>query len=353
MKKNTALYRKYRPQTFNDVIGQDHIVKVLEGALKQDNISHAYLFAGSRGTGKTSVARIVAHELKCEMEDVYEIDAASNRGIDDIREIRESVNTLPFRSLYKVYIVDEVHMLTKEAWNAFLKTLEEPPSHVIFIMATTEMEKVPETVLSRCQIFQFKKPNTAMLKEMVANVAKKEGFTLAPASTELIALLAEGSFRDAQGILQKVLSFSPAGASEKDKKIDPSEVEEVTGAPKNTLINECLSAISNKNLASAIKTLHAVSKENVDMRVFLKLLLQKMRAVLLLRVAPEMKPALESDITEEDKKLFAELSGEKGGGINAKTLSELLVAYDQIPHAYIPELPIELVLTKLFSVEGN
>ena len=347
MKKNTALYRKYRPQTFSDVIGQDHVVKVLEGALKQGNISHAYLFAGSRGTGKTSVARIIARELKCEIEDVYEIDAASNRGIDDIREIRESVNTLPFRSPYKVYIVDEVHMLTKEAWNAFLKTLEEPPSHVIFIMATTEMEKVPETVLSRCQIFQFKKPNTAMLKEMVANIAQKEGFTLAPASAELIALLAEGSFRDAQGILQKVLSFSS------DKKVDPGEVEEVTGAPKNTLINDCLSAISSKNLAGAIKTLHAVSKENVDMRVFLKLLLQKMRVVLLLRVAPEMKSALESDITEEDRKLFAELSGEKGGAINARTLSERLVAYDQIPHAYIPELPIELVLTKLFSVEGN
>ena len=347
MTKDAVLYRKYRPQTFSDVIGQDHVVKVLEGALKQGNISHAYLFAGSRGTGKTSVARIIARELKCEIEDVYEIDAASNRGIDDIREIRESVNTLPFRSPYKVYIVDEVHMLTKEAWNAFLKTLEEPPSHVIFIMATTEMEKVPETVLSRCQIFQFKKPNTAMLKEMVANIAQKEGFTLAPASAELIALLAEGSFRDAQGILQKVLSFSS------DKKVDPGEVEEVTGAPKNTLINDCLSAISSKNLAGAIKTLHAVSKENVDMRVFLKLLLQKMRVVLLLRVAPEMKSALESDITEEDRKLFAELSGEKGGGINARTLSELLVAYDQIPHAYIPELPIELVLTKLFSVEGN
>jgi DNA polymerase-3 subunit gamma/tau len=343
MTKDTALYRKYRPQTFNDVIGQDHIVKVLDGALKQGNISHAYLFAGSRGTGKTSVARIVAHELKCEMEDVYEIDAASNRGIDDIREIRESVNTLPFRSPYKVYIVDEVHMLTKEAWNAFLKTLEEPPSHVIFIMATTEMEKVPETVLSRCQIFQFKKPNSAMLKEMVANVAKKEGFTLAPASTELIALLAEGSFRDAQGILQKVLSFSS------DKKVDPGEVEEVTGAPKNTLINECLSAISAKDLANALKALHAISKENVDMRVFLKLLLQKMRAVLLLRVAPEMKSAIESDITEEDKKLFAGLASEKGGGINARTLSEFLIAYDQIPHAYISELPIELALTKLFE----
>ncbi len=150
-----VLYRKYRPQTFKDVIGQEHVVKVLEGAVKLGNISHAYIFSGSRGTGKTSVARILAREIGTSGNDLYEMDAASNRGIDDVREIRESVNTLPFESKYKIYIIDEVHMLTREAWNAFLKTLEEPPSHVIFIMATTELEKVPETVVSRCQTFAF------------------------------------------------------------------------------------------------------------------------------------------------------------------------------------------------------
>ena len=169
-----ALYRKYRPQSLDDVIGQDHIVKVIEGSLKQGNISHAYLFFGSRGTGKTSVARIIARELETGPTDIHEIDAASNRGIDDIRALREEVRTLPFDSKYKVYIVDEVHMLTKEAFNALLKTLEEPPAHVIFILATTEMDKVPETILSRCQVFTFHRPTETILRKMAQEIAKKE-----------------------------------------------------------------------------------------------------------------------------------------------------------------------------------
>lgn len=141
-----ALYRKYRPQKFKDVVGQDHVVKVLQGAIDLGNISHAYLFSGSRGTGKTSIARIFAKEIGTTPNDLYEIDAASNRGIDDIREIRDGVSTLPFESKYKVYIIDEVHMLTKEAFNALLKTLEEPPAHAVFILATTELDKLPEWV---------------------------------------------------------------------------------------------------------------------------------------------------------------------------------------------------------------
>ena len=181
-----ALYRKYRPSSFDDVLGQEHIVKVLKGALKLGNIAHAYLFFGTRGTGKTSVARIMAQELKTSDADIYEIDAASNRGIDDIRELRDSVRTLPFNSDYKVYIIDEVHMLTKEAFNALLKTLEEPPKHVIFILATTELDKVPETIISRCQTFTFKKPTLSVLKDLVLSVSKKENFTLDNAGAELI-----------------------------------------------------------------------------------------------------------------------------------------------------------------------
>src|SRR3989344_4156987 len=152
-----ALYRKYRPTKFEDVIGQTHIISVLENEIKADRVSHAYLFSGSRGTGKTSVARIFASTLGVNPEDIYEIDAASNRGIDDIRAIRESVHTLPYSSKYKIYIVDEVHMLTKEAFNALLKTLEEPPAHVIFILATTEPHKLLDTVISRCEHFTFKR----------------------------------------------------------------------------------------------------------------------------------------------------------------------------------------------------
>ena len=144
---NIALYRKYRPENFGDVIGQDHIVKAISGALKASKVAHAYLLCGPRGTGKTTVARIIAHELGSSVNDVYEMDAASNRGIDDVRYIRESVHTMPFDSKYKIYILDEVHMFTKDAWNALLKTIEEPPAHVIFILATTELEKVPDTIV--------------------------------------------------------------------------------------------------------------------------------------------------------------------------------------------------------------
>ena len=156
---DVALYRKYRPETFAQVIGQEPVIKALQGALSSDSLAHAYLFSGSRGTGKTSIARIFARELGSSENDTYEIDAASNRGIDDIRALRDAVRTLPFDSKYKVYIIDEVHMLTKEAFNALLKTLEEPPRHVIFILATTEEEKLPETIVSRCQSFRFKKPS--------------------------------------------------------------------------------------------------------------------------------------------------------------------------------------------------
>src|SRR6266436_4362104 len=146
-----TLYRAYRPQDFSEVRGQEHIVKALEAAIKSKKISHAYLFSGGRGTGKTSVARILARELGVTDKDLYEMDAASNRGIDDIRELREGVYAMPFESPYKFYIIDEAHMLTKEAWNALLKTLEEPPAHVIFILATTDIDKVPDTIVSRCQ----------------------------------------------------------------------------------------------------------------------------------------------------------------------------------------------------------
>src|SRR3990167_369553 len=159
-----ALYRKYRPASFDDIRGDQEVVAVLRAAVAQGKVAHAYLFAGGRGTGKTSMARILARALGTSEQDIYEMDAASNRGIDEIRELREGVATLPFESKYKFYIIDEAHALTRDAWGALLKTLEEPPAHAIFVLATTELDRVPETILSRCQTFNFKKPSHEILK---------------------------------------------------------------------------------------------------------------------------------------------------------------------------------------------
>lgn len=189
-----ALYQKYRPQTFDEVLGQEHVVEALQKAAANDRIAHAYIFSGTRGTGKTSLARIFARAIGTSPRDLYEMDGASNRGIDEIRALRDELHTLPFESKYKVYIIDEVHMLTKEAFNALLKTLEEPPQHVVFILATTEFEKLPDTIVSRCQSFVFKTPGAPILKEMLLRAAKKEKVSLEPAAAELIALIASGSF---------------------------------------------------------------------------------------------------------------------------------------------------------------
>ena len=209
-----ALYRKYRPQTFNDIVGQNHIVSVLKNAIDRDQISHAYLFYGSRGTGKTSIAKIFANEVNSnevyqkENVDIIEIDAASNNGVDEVRDIKEAIKFLPTEGKYKVYIIDEVHMLTTAAFNALLKTLEEPPAHVIFILATTEIHKIPATILSRCQRFEFKNLSQDQLIDRLRYIAKEENLVIEEAAIEKIATLAKGGLRDAISILDQVSNYA-------------------------------------------------------------------------------------------------------------------------------------------------
>lgn len=344
--KNLALYRKYRPQSFKDVLGQNHIVEVLDSSIKEGKVSHAYLFVGSRGTGKTSVARIFAKEIGVGENDLYEIDAASNRGIDDIRELRDGVRVLPFDSKYKIYIIDEVHMLSKDAWGALLKTLEEPPSHVIFILATTELHKVPETIISRCQVFTFKKATDLILKNMILSVTKKEGFEIDNGGAELLAILGDGSYRDALGTLQKVLNFS------KTKKIKKEEIEKITGSPKTILVNDFISSIANKKLEDGIATIRKASYDNIDMKLYLKLIIQKIRVSIILKYAPKLEKEISEDLSEEDIVFLKNtVKNDKEGMLRSVTLSALLDAYQNIDRAFISELPIELALIKILSVE--
>ncbi len=334
----TVLYRKYRPETFKDVIGQEQVVQALEGAIETKKIAHAYLFSGTRGTGKTSIARIFAKALKTNESDVYEIDAASNTGVDDIRELKESVSTLPFHSTYKFYIIDEVHMLSKSAFNAFLKTLEEPPAHVIFVLATTEIEKLPETIVSRCQVHNFKKPNQKTLSLMTQRVAEKEGYTFETSSADLIALLGDGSFRDTLGMLQKVISSSV------DKTITVEEVERITGAPKTTLIHQYIRGIVEKDTEKGIEAVKKAVDANVEMKVFFKLVLQRMRFLLLLRYAPKMEHVIKVQTSEDDFEFLLEISKNSTYEYNSQTLLTLLRAYDEIKIAFLPELPLELAI---------
>ena len=341
MSEEIALYRKYRPQSFTDVIGQNHVVSALKGALKEGNTAHAYLFFGSRGTGKTSVARIFARELGAHDADVHEIDAATYTSVENIRALREEAQTLPFQSEKKVYIVDEVHMLSKSAFNAFLKTLEEPPAHVVFILATTELEKVPDTIQSRCQTFTFKKPTTKAIAEMVAHIATAEGFSLEKASAELIALLADGSFRDAQGILQKIISSSS------DAKVSIDEVLTVTGAPKNELIQRVIAGLNLGEAKDALSAVGEAADANTDMEIFMRILLQRVRILLLLRYAPEFGATLAEDLTDTDRAFLSGLAKDAASKINSETLRKLILASVETSRSPIPPVPLELAIMEL------
>jgi len=337
MTEHIALYRKYRPKNFDEVLGQDHIVTALQGTIDNKKISHAYLFSGIRGTGKTTVARIFAHEIGATDNDIYEIDAASNRGIDDVRELREAVQTLPIDSPYKVYIIDEVHMLTKDAFNALLKTLEEPPAYVVFILATTEPEKVLDTVRSRCQMFAFRQPNEQLLQDVVIDIAKKEGNTIDKEAAELIALLGDGSFRDTESVLQKVLSSSS------EKNITADMVAELTGAPTTQIIHDLVEALAKGDADKGLQAIHRAVEQSASMSLLLSLLIQKVRLVLLLRYAPGMKKDIADDVSEDEFAFLGKFVGAEGKDLNSKTLQQLVEASKMMKYASVPSVALEMI----------
>ncbi len=350
---HSSLYRTYRPANFSEVIGQEHVVSVLEDSIKSGKIAHAYLFCGGRGTGKTSVARIFARELGTTEKDLYEIDAASNTSVDDIRNLNESVHTIPFDSTYKVYILDEVHMLSKSAFNAFLKTLEEPPKHVIFILATTEMQKLPETVISRCQTFQFKKPNVETLKKIAIDIAKKEGITIDEEVGSLIALLGDGSFRDTLSVLQKVLSLAGGSSDVKGSgaksEITLAEAEQITGAPKSVVVNNFAKGIITGDAVLALAQLDIVRDNGGDVKLFTELVLESVRKTLLLSMSSGAVRAPAEAINFEKEKgsaTDAERLALKSPKKIAIILERLLIAHGRLGKSAIPTLPLEMVVAE-------
>lgn len=292
-----ALYRKYRPKTFEEVIGQEHITKTLENQVKAHQISHAYLFTGSRGTGKTSTARIFAKAINClnpnngspcyeceickELEnpanmDIIEIDAASNNRVDEIRELRENVKFMPAKAKFKVYIIDEVHMLTDSAFNALLKTLEEPPAHVVFILGTTEVHKLPQTILSRCLRFDFRLVSLNKLETLVKNIFDKEQVTYEPEAIREIALSGEGSVRDTLSIADLICAYS-------DNKITLNNVFKVLGTADIENLSAFAKAIFDKNLGQVFEVIDKVTKEGKNLIVFAKDLSVLFRNLLIIK----------------------------------------------------------------------
>lgn len=340
MSETGALYRKYRPHNFSEVKDQEHIVTVLKGIINKDNIPHALLFSGTRGTGKTTLARIFAKEIGTSGIDLYEIDAASNRGIDDVRELKEAVHTVPYESKFKVYIIDEVHMLTKEAFNALLKTLEEPPAHVVFILATTEEEKLLDTILSRCMVFRFRSPSRAVLAETVTEVAGKEGFKLSSESADLIAIAADGSFRDALGVTQKVIMASNGKIGEAD------EVAMIIGAPKRAIILDLLKAFHIKNAELGLSAINKAVNEHVDIKLLIRLLLEHVRVIMLLRNLSHNQDVILEAYNPDMQNELKAIAKESGTPLNSHLLLKLITTVEQTNRSPLPALPLEIAVVE-------
>lgn len=365
-----SLYRKYRPQTFSDVIGQQHIVQTLSNSIISGRIGHAYLFTGPRGTGKTTFARIFARAvnctgrksadssrhsvaeadpcLECDMcknisegksLDIFEIDAASNTGVDNIRELRENVKFPPSQGKYKVYIIDEVHMLSTGAFNALLKTLEEPPAHVIFILATTEIHKVPETIISRCQRYDFTRLSLEHIIEKLSAIAKSEGIKIEKDALEMIAIAAEGGMRDAESLFSQVIATD-------DKNITAKEIENILGTTKRQSLEEMATYLLSKDSASAITLTNKLSQDGYDLEVFNKSLLNFLRQVMLASVDEKLSKIFSFELTTDQAKSLATLAKNQ----KPKDILFIIQCFSEIQgkikSSFIPQLPLEMAIVK-------
>ncbi len=361
-----AFYRKYRPKQLGDIIGQETNVTLLKNAARENRLGHAYLFYGPRGTGKTSTARLIAKLLNCERRrneamfaktgepcnactacvsvdtqgsfDVIEIDAASNRGIDEIRNLKESIVLAPSQGAHKVYIIDEAHMLTPAAWNALLKTLEEPPRHAVIILATTEYEKLPPTITSRTQRFLFKRLSKAQIMEKLRRIAKAEKVSIDDDALEIIAAAGEGSARDAESLLDQAASWG--------EKIDARTVEELTGRAGLRKVHALAELLLKKDLPSALEALRARHDEGHNMNDFIKDLIHYIRRVLTLALNPALIKAYRVEFTDEELKLLQSLTPLAKSEMTAPLLRALIRGYGEMRYSPFATIPIEIAFVE-------
>ena len=358
-----VLARKWRPQTFENVVGQDHVVKTLKNAIRLGRVAHAYLFSGPRGTGKTSVARVLAKALNCAAGpaeipcnqcsncreitegislDVNEIDGASNRGIDEVRELRETIKYAPVSSRYRIYIIDEVHMLTKEAFNALLKTLEEPPSHAIFMFATTEIYKVPATILSRCQHFDFRRIPLGKIMDNLRGIAGSEGITISNTGLTWIARAGQGSIRDAQSVFDQMIAFS-------GMEIADDDVETLLGVGDRKFLYEISAAVLAGDAAGCLRIVDEVYYAGVDIKYFYQMLLDHFMNLVMMKITGggELLSDLSDHEQEELKKQVSPVTRE-----TLQYLADILMAEEEnVRKSTEPRINLEYVLSKMAFAE--
>lgn len=359
-----ALYRVWRPQTFEDLVGQDMITKTLKNALATKQTTHAYLFAGPRGTGKTSCAKLFAKALNCpnqvngdpcnecetckaitagRLNDVIEIDAASNNGVEEIRDIRDKVKYAPTQADYKVYIIDEVHMLSTSAFNALLKTLEEPPENVVFILATTDPHKIPATIISRTQRFDFKRITSGAILERMEYILKQKQFEYDEKALNVIARAAEGGMRDALSILDQVLSFG-------DNKVTLDNALLVTGSVTRENLIKYLSQVQNHETVAGLQTIHAILDEGKDSKRLLEDLINCCRDLLLYKQAPEMLEQTGSVMIDDEFKSMAEKSNPETLYRYIDTLNE---QQENMRYSMHQSVYLEVLTVKLAKIDGK